>query len=216
MPKLSAEQRRYLERAWATYAPNLDDAAGWLEGRGIDLEFARARGLGVVRGALPGHEMAEGYLAIPYLTDAGPVTFNFRCLQDHNCKEIPHHSKYRKRKGSETRLYGVQEIARATDWIVVTEGEIDALTWQQIGVPAIGIPGAENWQEHWANVLEDFSVVHLAEDGDTAGGDLWRTMSDYVDQSNTLVVRMTMPDGEDSNSAYIKFGRDYLLGRIKK
>lgn len=216
MPKLSAEQRRYLERAWETYAPNLGDAAGWLEGRGLDLEFAESRGLGVVRGALPGHEPAEGYLAIPYLTDAGPVTFEFRCIQDHNCKEIPNHSKYWRRRGSEVRLYGVQEVARATDWIVATEGAIDALTWQMLGVPAIGIPGAENWQQHWANVLEDFSVVHLAEDGDTAGGDLWRAMSDHVDQSNTLVVRMRMPDGEDSNSAYIKFGRDYLLGRIKK
>lgn len=216
MPKLSAEQRRYLERAWETYAPNLGDAAGWLEGRGLDLEFAESRGLGVVRGALPGHEPAEGYLAIPYLTDAGPVTFEFRCIQDHSCKEIPNHSKYWRRRGSEVRLYGVQEVARATDWIVATEGAIDALTWQMLGVPAIGIPGAENWQQHWANVLEDFSVVHLAEDGDTAGGDLWRAMSDHVDQSNTLVVRMRMPDGEDSNSAYIKFGRDYLLGRIKK
>lgn len=216
MPKLSAEQRKYLERAWETYAPNLGDAAGWLEGRGVDLEFARTRGLGVVRDALPGHEPAEGYLAIPYLTDVGPVTFEFRCIQDHNCKEIPNHSKYWRRRGSEVRLYGVQEIARATDWIVATEGAIDALTWQMCGIPAIGIPGAENWQEHWANVLEDFSVVHLAEDGDKAGGDLWRAMSDHVDQSNTLVVRMRMPDGEDSNSAYQKFGKDYLLGRIKK
>lgn len=214
--KLSKEQRQYLERAWETYAPHLGDAAGWLEARGVDLEHARSRGLGVVRDPLPGHEPAEGYLAIPYLTNAGPVNINFRCIQDHNCKEIPNHSKYWRRKGSGVNLYGVQSAAWADDWIVVTEGEIDALIWQQIGVPALGVPGAENWKDYWANLLEDFSRVYLAEDGDKAGKDLWIAMSEHIDQGNTMVVRMRMPDGEDTNSMYLKYGKDYLLGRIKK
>lgn len=216
MPALSKEQRQYLERATLQYADNLDDAAGWLEARGLSLEFAASRGLGVVRDPLPGHEGAVGRLAIPYLTDKGPVNMNFRCIEDHNCKEIPRHPKYWKRKGSPTNLYGVQSVAWAEDWIVVTEGEIDAMIWQQIGVPALGIPGAENWKAHWANLLEDFSRVYLAEDGDDAGKDLWIAMSEHIDQSNTLVVRMRMPDGEDSNSMYLKAGKDYLLGRIKK
>lgn len=214
--KLSKEQRQYLERAWATYSPHLGDAAEWLAGRGLDLEFAASRGLGVVRNPLPGHEPAAGYLAIPYLTKAGPVNFEFRCIQDHNCKEIPNHTKYWRRKGSPTNIYGVLSVNQASDWIVCTEGAIDALTWQQIGVPALGVPGAENWKEHWANLLEDFSRVYLAEDGDNAGKDLWIAMSEHIDQSNTMVVRMRMPDGEDSNSMYLKHGKDYLLGRIKK
>lgn len=216
MAKLSKEQRQYLERAWETYSPHLGDAAEWLEGRGLGLEFAASRGLGVVRNPLPGHEPAQGYLAIPYLTKVGPVNFEFRCIQSHNCKEIPNHTKYFRRKGSGVNVYGVQAVAWATDWLVVTEGAIDALTWQQIGVPALGIPGAENWKDYWANLLEDFSRVYLAEDGDNAGKDLWIAMSEHVDQSNTMVVRMRMPDGEDSNSMYLKHGKDYLLGRIKK
>ncbi len=214
--KLSKEQRQYLERAWETYSPHLGVAEGWLAGRGLSLEFAASRGLGVVVNPLPGHERAEGYLAIPYLTKAGPVNFQFRCIQDHNCKEIPGHAKYERRKGSGVNLYGVQSLAWAEDWIVVTEGEIDALTWQQIGVPALAVPGAESWKEHWANLLEDFSRVYLAEDGDNAGKDLWIAMSEHIDQSNTMVVRMRMPDGEDSNSMYLKRGKDYLIGRIKK
>lgn len=216
MAKLSKEQRQYLERAWETYSPHLGDAEEWLAGRGLDLEFAASRGLGVVTNPLPGHEPAAGYLAIPYLTNAGPVNFEFRCIQSHNCKEVPNHTKYFRRKGSGVNIYGVQAVAWATDWVVVTEGAIDALTWQQIGVPALGVPGAENWKDYWANLLEDFSRVYLAEDGDSAGKDLWIAMSEHVDQSNTMVVRMRMPDGEDSNSMYLKHGKDYLLGRIKK
>lgn len=213
MPALSKEQRRYLERATLQYAKGLDDAAEWLEARGLDLEFARSRGLGVVRDPLPGHENVEDRLAIPYLTDAGPVNMNFRCIQPHDCKQQgAHHKKYMKRKGSPTNLYGVQSAAWADEWIVVTEGEIDALIWQQIGVPAIGVPGAENWKDHWVNVFEDFSRVHLAEDGDDAGKDLWIAMSENL----TNVIRMKMPDGEDSNSMFLKAGEGYLLSRIKK
>lgn len=213
MSALSKEQRKYLERATLQYAASLDDAAEWLEARGLDLEFARSRGLGVVRNAIPGHENVEGYLSIPYLTDAGPVNMSFRCMEKHNCKQQgPYHAKYKKRKGSPSNLYGVQSASWADEWIVVTEGEIDALIWQQIGVPAIGVPGAENWKEHWVNVFEDFSRVHLAEDGDDAGKDLWIAMSENL----TNVVRMRMPDGEDSNSMFLKSGEGYLLSRIKK
>jgi hypothetical protein len=216
MQKLGSERRKYLERATLQYAEHLEGAAEWLEGRGLDLEFAKSRGLGVVRNPLPGHEPAEGYLFLPYLTNRGPVNANMRCIQDHNCKEVPNHSKYWRQKGSGVNLYGVQSVAYAEDWIVVTEGEIDALTWQQIGVPALAVPGAENWKEHWANLLEDFSRVYLAEDGDSAGKDLWIAMSEHIDQGNTMVVRMRMPDGEDTNSMYLKHGKEYLLGRIKK
>lgn len=212
MPALSKEQRKYLERATLQYAEHLDDAAGWMAARGLELEFARSRGLGVVRDSLPGHEQMEGYLAIPYLTDAGPVNMNFRCIQMHDCKSVPNHKKYLKRKGSETNLYGVQSFAWADEWIVATEGEIDALIWQQIGVPAVGIPGAQNWKPHWQNVFEDFSRVHLAEDGDDAGRDLWIRMSEELNN----VIRMRMPDGEDSNSMFVKEGAQYLVNRIKK
>jgi hypothetical protein len=212
MPALSKEQRKYLERATLQYAQNLDDAAGWLAGRGLDLEFARSSGLGVVHNPIPGHEPAAGYLAIPYMTDRGPVAMSFRCMQDHNCKEVPYHTKYWKRKGTETRIYGVQALDWAEEWCVACEGELDALIWQQIGVPAVGIPGAEMWKDHWVNVFEDFSRVHLAEDGDDAGKDLWIRMSENL----TNVIRMRMPDGEDSGSMFLKSGEQYLLGRIKK
>lgn len=212
MPALSKEQRQHLERATLTYAENLDDAAEWLAGRGIEKEFAASRGLGVVRDPIPGHESMTGRLAIPYLTDAGPVNMNFRCIQDHDCKEVPRHRKYLKRKGSETNLYGVQSLLWAEEWCVVTEGELDAMIWQQIGVPAVGVPGAESWKPHWVNVFEDFSRVYVAEDGDAAGQDLWIRMSEELDN----VIRMRMPDGEDSNSMFLKEGASYLVGRIKK
>jgi DNA primase len=154
----------------------------------------------------------RGRLAIPYLTDAGPVAIVARCIEDHDCKTVPDHSKIAKPSGQGNLLYGVQSVSWAEEWIVATEGEIDALTWQQMGVPAVSIPGAKNWKPHWVNVFEDFSRVHLAEDGDAGGKELWDKMS--YELSNA--IRMRMPDGEDSNSMFLKSGKEYLLNRIRK
>jgi hypothetical protein len=210
--KLSKEQRRLLERSTLEYAKHLDEAAAWVEGRGLDLEFARSKGLGVVRNAVPGHEHLTGRLAIPYLTDVGPVNITFRCILNHDCKMIQDHEKYMYPRGMPTNLYNVQTISWADEWIVVTEGEMDALIWEQIGVPAVGIPGAKKWEPHWVNIFEDFSRIYLAEDGDDAGKLLW----DRISYEVANVIRMKMPDGEDSGSMYLKAGKDYLIGRIKK
>lgn len=212
MAALSKEQRRLLESTTLRYGEHLDVAAEWLAGRGIELEHARSRGLGVVNDAPPQHAHMSGRLSIPYLTDAGPVAIVSRCIQNHKCSEIPNHEKVAKPKGQGNLLYGVQSVDWAEEWIVVTEGEIDALTWQQIGVPAISVPGAKNWKEHWVNVFEDFSRVYLAADGDKAGDELWDRMSYEL----TNVIKMKMPDGEDTNSMYVKRGAEYLLGRIKR
>lgn len=212
MPKPSKEQRRSLERVTLAAARHLDVAAGWLADRGLDLEHARSSGLGVLTEEIPGFEHLRGRLAIPYLTDAGPVNLNFRCLQDHNCKEESNHSKYMKPKGLGSNLYGVQSVAWADEWIILTEGELDALTWQQIGVPALGAPGAKNFQSHWVNVLEDFSRVYVVSEGDKAGEEFWGLVSSQV----TNTVKVKLPDGEDSNSLFVKGGRDALINRIKK
>ena len=212
MAKPSNEQRKFLERATLQYHDHLSEAEGYLGGRGIDQEHARSNVLGVVRDPLPGHEHLEGRLAIPYITDSGPVNMNFRCIQDHDCKEVPGHRKYMMQKGLKPNLYGVQSISWATNWIAVTEGEIDRLTLTQIGIPAVGVGGAEKWEAHWTNVFEDFSRVYLFEDGDTAGADLYGSMSHAMSH----VIRVKMGDGEDVNSTYLARGADHLLSRIRK
>lgn len=159
----------------------------------------------------------QGRLAIPYLTDAGPVAIVARCIEDHDCKSVPDHGKIAKPSGQENLLYGVQSIDWADEWIVVCEGEIDALTYQQIGVPAISIPGVKNWKDHWVNILEDFSRVYFAVDGDSGGEELWQKGSYMLSSSSTTsAIKMKMPDGEDVNSMFLKRGKDYLLDRIKK
>lgn len=213
MPALSKEQRRLLEKATLRYAEHLDEAADALAARGMDLEHARSNGLGVVRNPPPQHAKYEGRLSIPYLTDAGPVNMRFRCLSDHNCKTVEYHGKYETMKGWPNDLYGVQALAHADDWIAVTEGEMDRNILTQIGIPAVGVPGVENWQDHWVNVFEDFSRVYVFSDGDKGGTIMWDRFSSKL---GTTAIRVKLPHGEDVNSIFVKHGADTLWSGIKK
>lgn len=209
MPMLSVPQKRSLERATLQYMKHLDEALVYLEARGIAEEVARSVALGVVRNPIPGHEHLVGRLAIPYLTDHGPVNMNFRCIQNHRCKDVGH-QKYMTWSGLESNLYSVQSIHGADDWIAVTEGELDALTLNLIGVPAVGISGANKWEDRWNNVFEDFTRIYVFQDGDDAGKKFGDVLVREVG-----ALRIALPPGEDVNSMYLKHGADSLTSRIR-
>lgn len=210
---LSKEQRRFLESTASQYAEHIEDAEAWLEGRGVELENARYEGLGVVRNPPAIHEQYEGRISIPYITDHGPVAIRFRCMKDHNCKEQGH-GKYLSVKNGATTLYGVRSFDDATDWIGITEGEIDSIILRQIGIPAVAIPGASTWQDHWVNVFEDLSRVYVFADADASGEGLYKKLRDRL--TGIQVLEVKLPQGEDVNSTFLKYGAEAIVKRIKK
>lgn len=210
MSTLSVVQRKSLARALDTYQKYLADALEYLAGRGIDQEAALSAGLGVVRDPLPGHEHLVSRLAIPYLTPAGPVNYNFRCMKPHSCKEAGH-PKYMMWHGLPVNLYNVTALHTAGQSIAVAEGEIDALSSSLAGIPCVGISGASKWQDHWKNVFEDFSSVYVWQDGDDAGKKFGDRMV-----SETNAIRVALSPGEDVNSIWVASGAEALRTRIRK
>lgn len=210
MEMLSSEQRRFLDQTTMAYLEHLDLAAEWLAGRGIELEHARRNGLGVVVDPPKAHEGATGRLCIPYVTPSGVTAQTFRCMRDHDCKQAGAHAKYWKATGTKTRLYGALWYDRAEDFIALTEGELDALTLQQIGIPAFGVPGSENWKPYWTSILQDFSTVYVFSDGDDAGQKFAKRVLSEYDRA----VNVRMPDGEDVNSVFVKYGAEFLTKKI--
>lgn len=209
MAPLSNLQRKSLERATLQYSHHLSEAEDYLRARGIAPEVARSVALGVVRDPIPGHEHLEGRLAIPYLTDYGPVNMTFRCLKDHSCSDAGH-SKYMLWAGLQANLYSVQSLARAGDYIAVAEGELDALSLNIAGIPAVGVSGIEKWREHWVNIFEDFLRVYVFEDGDAPGKKFGDVLVREVG-----AIRVPMPPGEDVNSMLVKHGAEHLKSRIR-
>ena len=202
--KLSDSQKELLGLAAHKYAENISQAEDYLRSRGITQEVARLARLGVVTEAEPGHEAFIGRLSIPYITKSGVVDIRFRAL---NPAVEP---KYMGMAGTDTKLYNVLDIDRAGDWIGICEGELDTLTMSRlVGVPCVGVPGANSWKKHYTRLLADFERVFVFADGDQPG----REFASSLARELPCTV-ITFGDGEDVNSAYIKYGAEAIREKI--
>lgn len=189
-------RRRALETATARYEQTAPAAHAYLAARGIDAGVAAMYRLGCVVDPEVGHEDLRGRLSIPYLTPAGVVDLRFRALGDQQ-------PKYLSVAGSAPHLYNVGALWRDSDYIAICEGELDALVLDGIvGIPALGVPGANNWKGHWARLLEDYRTVFVMCDGDDAGRDFGKALGRSVPAARVI----HLPTGQDVNSLYLAQG----------
>ena len=201
--KQSLSQKELLGKAAAKYAANIYQAEDYLASRGITREAARLARFGVVGEPEIGHEAFHGRLSIPYITKSGVVDLRFRSL---NPAVEP---KYMGITGAETKMYNVLDIDRAGDWIGVCEGELDTITLSVcVGIPCVGVPGANSWKKHYTRLLADFERIFVFADGDQPGKEFAASLSRELP-----VTVVQMPDGEDVNSCYVKYGSQYIRER---
>ena len=198
--KQSILQKELLGKAAAGYAENIYQAEDYLRSRGIPLEVARLASLGVVAEPETGHEAFKGRLSIPYITKTGVVDLRFRSL---NPAVEP---KYMGMTGAETKMYNVLDVERASDFIGVCEGELDTLTLSAcIGIPCVGVPGANSWKKHYTRLLADFERVFVFADGDQPGTEFARSLARELP-----VTIIQLPDGHDVNSMFVQEGVGYF------
>jgi len=202
--KQSILQKELLGKATEKYAANIYQAEDYLKNRGIPMEVARLAQLGVVEGPEVGHEAYKGRLSIPYITKTGVVDLRFRAL--HPAIE----PKYMGLTGAETRMYNVIDIEKAGDFIGVCEGELDTITMSGcIGIPCVGVPGANSWKKHYTRLLADFERVFVFADGDQAGTEFARSLARELP-----VTIVQLPDGHDVNSMFVQEGAGYFHNKI--
>jgi DNA primase len=198
--KQSILQKELLGKAAAGYAENIYQAEDYLRSRGIPLEVARLASLGVVAEPETGHEAFKGRLSIPYITKTGVVDLRFRSL---NPAVEP---KYMGMTGAETKMYNVLDVERASDFIGVCEGELDTLTLSAcVGIPCVGVPGANSWKKHYTRLLADFERVFVFADGDQPGTEFARSLARELP-----VTIIQLPDGHDVNSMFVQDGVEYF------
>lgn len=189
--------RESLESATRKYENDVESAAGYLSRRGIDEEAARRFRLGVVKDPIKGHEGFYGRLAIPYLTRTGVTTIRFRCMRDHKCKDSEC-IKYLGIDGHAPRLYNVEALFMESDHLAIVEGEIDTITVQLAGIPAVGYQGVDTWQQEFSRAIGfDYPDIIVPADNDDKGQG--RAAARYIARFfGGRVVRW--PDGHDANS----------------
>lgn len=182
-------------------------AAEYLAGRGLTEETVAGFRLGVVphEDPAPGHASQGGRLAIPYLSrDGHPVQIRFQCFEEHDHREFQH-GKYNTVADDPARLFNVRALAAADEVIHVAEGEFDTMILNQIGLPAVGVPGARAWKPHWRRLLMGFSRIYIWGDPDAAGSELVNTITRSLRQAKPVHLR-----GGDVNEIYLSEGADAL------
>lgn len=154
----------------------------------------------------------NGRLTIPYLSPAGPWIVKTRCIHNHDCKDEGH-AKYMLDVGSELHLFNAAALLDA-DLVVVTEGELDAITVTQLDIPAVAYPGTQMWKSHphWRWCFDSTSEVVVVADGDEPGRKAAAVVADSLRGSVAADIRVVnLPDGYDSNSYITDNGdADYL------
>ena len=144
--------------------------------------YLRSRGLTEV--TLTAFKIAEqpGHLRFPKLAD-NPGTILFPYLRDGellNCKYLalarPSDKKQTMQEGgAEPCLFGWHALPPNIRAVAITEGEIDAMTLWQHGIPALSVPmggggGAkQDWIESDFDHLQRFDTIYVAMDTDGPG-----------------------------------------------
>lgn len=130
----------------------------WLNGRGItDTTIAQFKVGEQIRGG-------ETYAVFPYLRDG--------VLVNAKSRNVSEKKDMRQEGGAEPCLFGWHLIDPKARVIAITEGEIDAMTLHQCGVPALSVnagAGNHQWIESDWERLERFSEILICFDGDEAG-----------------------------------------------
>ena len=146
-----------------------------------------------------------GRLAIPYLTESGCVDLRFRMMSGDSGP------KYLGRPNATTRMFNVNALLIDSPVVAVCEGELDTIVMHAlVGIPAVGVPGANNWKAHYRLLLEDVEQVVVMCDGDQAGRDFGKKVTGELDNA----VAIHLPDGLDVNEAYMQHGSDWLEERV--
>ena len=214
---LSTSQKRTLAGAAKAYNDQLAtdaEALAYLEARGLGssrvIETLR---FGVVRSPHPEHSQMVGRLSIPSIGPKGNVySIRFRCIEQHDCKEEGC-AKYMGLEGVDTRLYNAQALVAPTDYLLVTEGELDAATLVACGWPAVGVPGAQALKPHFARQVAGFSKVVLFADGDKAGKDLASKFRRALPSQGRVIL---WGPGDDTNSVFVREGKEGITRMLKE
>lgn len=101
--------------------------------------------------------------------------------------------EWREPKGGKNILFGMFAVPDDASELIITEGELDAITWRQYGFHAVSVPGGAGylgWMDICWEWLERFKKIHLSFDEDRAGRQKIVEMVQRLGIARTDIIRL--------------------------
>lgn len=139
------------------------------------------------------------WVTIPYLHMTGSWGNKYRSL-DPEAKP-----KYMNTPGWGTHLYNPYHHGPGAGEIWFAEGEFDTIVLNELGFPAIGIPGVGHADKLLNSVwlrLYRGAKIYIVFDGDKYGHESAVRLREGLDKVGVSSKLVTVPDGHDVNSWY--------------
>lgn len=215
MQRLDPESLRFWEETSRQYHKQLNEKAlSYLHGRGLSMQTVDSCRIGYVDDPPVGHEIYAGRIAIPILKRLAVVGFQFRCIEDHRCKDFKH-AKYLTDGGQ--WLYNTAALDIPGDTLGICEGGINAyvLTYE-CGIPTLGFPGTESWKGHpwWIDITKGHRKVLVFADNDSSNEkNPGMRVAHQILKDIPRARLVTLPEDSDPNSCYLDYGREEIYKR---
>lgn len=108
----------------------------------------------------------------------------------------------RQETGCAPSLFGWQAFPKEQREVVITEGQIDAMTWWQLGFPSLSMPDGvgslDGWIDfEWDN-LQRFDTIYLSFDDDKPGQDAVAKVASRLGRHRCVNVKLPHKDANDA------------------
>jgi len=173
-----------------------DTVKSWFEGRGITQSTLDAYRIG----------QQGNTIVFPFISPVGEI--ELVKYRDLDAEEKSGKKKIWSNPDPEYHLFGWQSIGDNDTEVVVTEGEIDCMTYYQQGFPALSIPqgGGDGekqkaWIQHDFERLERFKRIYISMDMDAPGQSAIKPIIDALGVERCHVV--DLGEHKDANEAHL-------------
>lgn len=170
------------------------------------LDYLHSRGL--TEQSLKAYRVGEspgGWIVFPFIRNDETVYIKY--LNQH--REDSGKKRIKAEANCEPILFGMQVIPEDQSFLVITEGELDAMSLFEYGIPAVSVPngagtGHKNaWIEHCWEWLEVFSEIFLCLDNDEPGQIAANDIATRLGQHRCKLVTLPKKDANECRTAGI-------------
>jgi twinkle protein len=178
--------------------PALKGVQGFKEGSPVLDYLVHERRLSEATIALYGvKETAKGTgIVFPYYEDGEIVKVMYLALE----RDKDGKKKTFSEKDGKPVLWGMNTVRPEASELIITEGQVDAMTWRQWGYDAVSVPNGtadDNWIELCFEWLERFERINLSFDMDEPGRKKVRPVAERLGLERCYDVILPRKDAND-------------------